>query len=334
MLHKITLPNLKNAAGTVQDITVSFQVFGKAIGTAPVVLVNHALTGNSQVTGENGWWNAIVGKGETIDTNRFTVLSINIPGNGFDGEEKNLLHNYKEFTLNDIAHVFLAVLDALKIEKLLAIIGGSIGGALAWEIAALRPNLAEHLIPIATDLKATDWVLANCRVQDQILNNSKTPVRDARMHAMTFYRTPQSFEQKFNRNREEDNTCYKIENWLQYHGKLLEKRYQLASYKLLNHLLTTIDIGRDSGDFLETALTIQSKIHLITVDTDWFFLAKENWDTYVHLSLRKKAVSISEIKSIHGHDAFLIENSQLIQYLTPIFNPQVTEKRVPQLSVV
>lgn len=334
MLHKIKISNFENAAGSVQDHTVSFQLFGPELGTAPIVLVNHALTGNSQVTGENGWWNAIVGPGKAINTDSYTVLCINIPGNGFDGEEAHLLHNYKEFTLGDIARLFLSVLDKLDIADLFAIVGGSIGGALAWEIAVLRPHLTEHVVPIATDLKATDWVIANCKVQDQILNNSATPVSDARMHAMTFYRTPQSFSQKFNRDKEDDSTCYKVENWLQYHGRQLEDRYKLASYKLLNHLLTTIDIGRDSGDYLESALKIHAKIHLISVNTDWFFLAKENWDTYVHLSLNKKDVTISEIKSIHGHDAFLMEKAQLSRFLTPIFSFKKAKLEAYQSSAV
>lgn len=320
MLHKINIPNFKNTAGTVQNISMSFQLFGPKLGTAPIVLVNHALTGNSQVTGESGWWNAIVGSKKVIDTNNFSVLSINVPGNGFDGDEAHLIHNYKEFTLEDIARLFLLTLDTLGVKHLFALVGGSIGGALAWEIAALRPNLTENLIPIAADLKATDWVIANCKVQDQILNNSATPVRDARMHAMTFYRTPASFSKKFNRDKGKKKTCYQVENWLQYHGKQLENRYKLASYKLLNHLLTTIDIGRRTNDYLASALKINAKIHLIPVNSDCFFLAKENWDTYVHLSLNKKQVTISEIKSIHGHDAFLIENSQLAGFLNPIFN--------------
>lgn len=334
MLHKIAISDFENSAGSIQDVLVSFQLFGSEFGTAPIVLVNHALTGNSQVTGENGWWNSIVGPKKTIDTNRFTVLSINIPGNGFDGEERNLIHNYKEFTLRDIAKLFLLTLDKLDVTNLFAIVGGSIGGALAWEMVALRPDLTENLVPIATDLKATDWVIANCKVQDQILNNSENPVSDARMHAMTFYRTPQSFAQKFNRDKEENNTCYKVENWLQHHGEQLENRYKLASYKLLNHLLTTIDIGRATGNYLDAALKIGAKIHLITVNTDWFFLANENWDTYVDLSLHKKNITISEIKSIHGHDAFLIETAQLAQFLTPIFSYQTKKKKEYQTDVV
>ena len=319
MLQELCLKDFENSAGTVQDIYLSFQQFGQNPDTAPVVLINHALTGNSQITGKLGWWTNIVGPEKCIDTEKFSILAFNIPGNGFNGKKEHLIDNYKEFTLSDIAKIQALALQQLKIEKLFAIIGGSIGGALAWELAALKPDLAENIIPIATDYKATDWVLANCKVQEQILNNSKEPVKDARMHAMTFYRTPQSLSKKFNRTKEEVKPCYKVEGWLQYHGDKLEERFQLASYKLMNHLLTTIDISKGSENYLEAAKKIEGNIHIVTVNSDWFFLADENWDTYVNLSLVKNNVSIHEIRSIHGHDAFLIEATQLARFLKPVF---------------
>lgn len=320
MLQEIIIPKFKNNAGGIQDIHLSYQVFGQDLHEAPVVLVNHSLTGNSQITGENGWWNEIVGPGKIIDTGVYSVLAFNIPGNGFNGKEEQLINNYKEFSLRDVAQINLYALEQLKLSRIFAIIGGSIGGALAWEMAAIKPDLAENIIPIAADYKATDWVLANCKVQDQILNNSSSPVKDARMHAMTFYRTPQSLTKKFNRGRNGENPEFKVEGWLQYHGDKLEERFQLASYKLMNHLLTTIDISAGTGNYLETAGKIEGDIHIVTVNSDWFFLAEENWDTYVNLSLIKNNINIQEIKSIHGHDAFLIECSQLKKILKPIFN--------------
>lgn len=320
MLNKIKISGFKNAAGTVQDIRLSYQIFGPDPGTAPVVLVNHALSGNSNVTGKDGWWDTVVGDGKGIDTNKYTILAFNMPGNGFDGIPQNLLHNYQEFTLRDIAKIYVSALEKLQIELLFAGIGGSVGGALLWEIAALKPNLFQHIIPIATDYKATQWLRALCKVQDQILNNSAEPLKDARMHAMTFYRNPKSLEAKFSSkglNPSKDRT---VENWLEHHGQKLEKRFQLASYKLINHLLTTADISHGTGDFLTAASRIESRIHIITVNTDLFYLPEENWETYVNLSLTKKDISIHEIKSIHGHDAFLIESNQLNSFLNPIFN--------------
>lgn len=336
MLQELCLKDFENSAGTVQDIYLSFQQFGRNPDTAPVVLINHALTGNSQITGKLGWWTNIVGPEKCIDTEKFSILAFNIPGNGFNGKTEHLIDNYKEFTLADIAKIQALALQQLKIEKLFAIIGGSIGGALAWELAALKPDLAENIIPIATDYKATDWVLANCKVQEQILNNSKEPVKDARMHAMTFYRTPQSLSKKFNRTKEEVKPCYKVEGWLQYHGDKLEERFQLASYKLMNHLLTTIDISKGSENYLEAAKKIKGNIHIVTVNSDWFFLADENWDTYVNLSLVKNNVNIHEIRSIHGHDAFLIEASQLARFLKPVFgniNKETETSIIPETKI-
>lgn len=325
MIEKINIKDFRNSAGTVQDIALTYEWYGPAPGMAPVILINHALTGNSRICGPGGWWNDLTGSGKCIDTDRYSVICFNIPGNGFDGKQKHLISNYREFHLGDIARIFLQGLDRLGIKELFAIIGGSIGGALAWEIAALRPDIAKHLVPIATDLKATDWVIANCRVQDQILNNSVTPVRDARMHAMTFYRTPESLSAKFSRERKGDNSCFEVESWLDYHGQQLEKRYKLSSYKLLNHLLSTIDIGRETGDAYKVASGIKSNIHLILVNTDLLFSPKENWETYVTLALKKQNITISEIRSVHGHDAFLIESSQIKGFLNPIFNNNPTK---------
>lgn len=327
MLHKIEIKDFVNAAGTKQDIRFSYQVFGLPLGQAPIVLVNHSLTGNSEITGIKGWWNDLVGDARLIDTTRFTVLAFNMPGNGYDGEAANLLHNYKEFTLGDIARIYLKALEQLQIKQIFAGIGGSIGGALLWELASLKPNLFEHVIPVATNYKATQWLKALCKIQGQILENSAQPLQDARMHAMTFYRTPQSLEAKFNGSLVKTGLNRSVEGWLEYHGKELEQRFQLASYKLMNHLLTTSDISNGTGNHLEAAAAIKGAIHIVTVNSDLFYLPQENWDTYVNLALIKKNSSIHEIKSIHGHDAFLIEHQQLAGFLDPIFNNKLQDEK-------
>ncbi len=317
MLKEITIPNFKNSAGTVQDIRFTYQVAGRDLGEAPIVMVFHALSGNSDVAGSKGWWQDMVGVEKPVDLRDYTILAFDMPGNGFDGKPSNLLNNYNEFTLGDIARIYAEALDKLHITDLFAGIGGSIGGALIWELAVIRPQLFQHIIPVATDYKATQWVRALCKVQEQILNNSAEPLKDARMHAMTFYRSPKSLQVKF--ESQLNSAKGNVENWLEYHGKKLQDRFQLASYKLMNHLLTTIDVSKGSGDHLSAAAKIKSDIHIVTVDSDRFFLPEENWETYVNLSLVKSNISIYEIRSIHGHDAFLIEYIQLGEFIKPVF---------------
>lgn len=334
MLEEIIIPDFENSEGSLQKIHVFYRFFGRERGTAPVVLVNHSLTGDAEVTGEKGWWNELIGPEKCIDTNRFTILAINVPGNGASGNKEHLLHNYTEFSLEDIAKIYSSALEKLKINELFAAIGGSIGGALVWHLAVCQPNLIQNLIPIATDIKATDWVLGQCKVQDQILNNSADPIHDARMHAMTFYRTPASFSAKFRRKRNELNFQFEVANWLSYHGRKLEDRFELAAYKLMNHLLTTIDISGGNGEPSAAAQKISGNIHLIGVDSDLFFLPEEIRETYRELSEVKENVSYHEIKSIHGHDAFLIEYDQLTQILEPIFKKKNTQDEKNKYSSV
>lgn len=328
-LEKIDLFNFDLENGKQKPyIPLFYQTFGLPIGTAPVVVVNHALTGNSNVTGENGWWNDLIGEHKTIDTNHFTVIAFNIPGNGFDNNFGNLISSYQDFTIRDIARIFWEGLLYLEITNVFAVIGGSLGGAIAWEMAALLPNRIQNLIPIASDWKATDWVIANVLIQDQILNNSDDPIVDARLHAMLLYRTPQSINQRFQRNKQENLSVFQIENWLITHGLKLKNRFRLSAYKLMNHLLKTNDITRNRKDFLSLANEISANIYIISVDTDYFFIAQENQESYKQLKSIKQNVFYNEIKSIHGHDAFLIEFEQLIQILDPIFNKQKQQNYV------
>ncbi|HEX8577843.1 MAG TPA: alpha/beta fold hydrolase [Flavobacterium sp.] len=328
-LEKIILGKWVTENGkTVDNISLFYQVFGHDIGKAPVVLVNHALTGNSNVTGKKGWWNDIVGEKKIIDTRCFTIIAFNIPGNGFDGDANNLIANYKDFTIRDIAEIFWQGLDVLKIDEVFAIIGGSLGGAIGWEMTVLQSAKVRNLIPIATDWKATDWILANVLVQDQILNNSDDPIADARLHAMLLYRTPESINQRFQRQKQGGTSVYQIENWLVNHGVKLKNRFRLAAYKLMNHLLKTNDITRGRACFETILRNSTTTFYIVAVDSDYFFTADESWKTYQQLQQIGQEVFYNEIRSIHGHDAFLIESEQLSQILNPIFNTYKEQKYV------
>ncbi|WP_396151321.1 alpha/beta fold hydrolase [Flavobacterium sp.] len=325
-LKKIDLFNFNLEIGKVRPyIPLYFETFGQPIGSAPVVVVNHALTGNSTITGENGWWNDLIGEEKTINTNQFTIIAFNIPGNGYDNVFGNLISDYKDFTIRDIARIFWEGLFYLNIYELFTVIGGSLGGTIAWEMAAQHPTKIQNLIPITTDWKATDWVVANVLIQDKILNNSDDPIADARLHAMLLYRTPQSINHRFQRKQK---NVFEVENWLTNHGSKLKNRFRLSSYKLMNHLLKTNDITKNRKDFVTVASQIQANIHIVSVDTDYFFIAEENRETYQNLRKVKENVFYHEIKSIHGHDAFLIEFNQLSTFLSPIFNTQNTQKYV------
>ncbi|MBR9922612.1 MAG: alpha/beta fold hydrolase [Bacteroidetes bacterium] len=303
----------------VENQELSWQVFGQPLGSAPVVLVIHALTGNSAVAGEAGWWNYLIGDGMTIDTRHYSILAFDIPGNGFSGRKTAILPRHDLYTARDIARLFGLGLRQLGIKKLHAIIGGSLGGGIAWELAALQPDLSKHLVPIAADWKATDWIIAHNRVQEEILQHSRRPLEIARMMAMLFYRSGTSFTEKFGRKKQDLQNSFQVESWLLHHGIKLKNRFSIQSYKTMNHLLSSIDISRGRESVQAVLSSIKSKVHQIAVNSDIFFEAGENKRSH-HL-LRKAGVEAhySEIDSIHGHDAFLIEFDQLNQMLQQTF---------------
>jgi homoserine O-acetyltransferase len=320
MLKSQSITNFQTQIGHHCDLVVTYQVFGEPLHSAPVVLVNHALTGNSSVTGDDGWWNALIGPAKAIDTHAFTILAIDIPGNGHGGAAAHFIEDYKAFTNKDIAQLQFQIIKELKIDKLFAVIGGSLGGQIAWELAVSQPQLVQHLIPIASDWKATDWVVAQCRIQEQILQNSLQPIHDARMHAMTFYRTPASFKEKFQRSKSDDGSLYNIESWLLHHGRRLEERFSIHAYRLMNHLLGSADITHGEQDIEAVFQDLQCQVHLVAIDSDGLFLANEIQETNELLQASIVPSSYHEIQSIHGHDAFLIEYVQLEAIVKPIFS--------------
>ncbi len=284
------------------NISLSYQFFGKDLFSAPIILVNHALTGNSDVSGKNGWWKNLIGENQAIDTNKYTVICFNIPGNGYDGF---FIERYEDFTPSDIASIFLKGLEILKINSLHTIIGGSLGGGIGWEMLVKNPQLAKVFIPIACDFKTHDWLHAQCLVQKFLLNQNDEPLQKARIHAMLCYRTPESLNERFQNKFNKDKHKLESEDWLIYHGNALNDRFSLTSYKMMNHLL--MNINSDEAKLKK----IKAEIHVISVDTDLFFSSSEIRMCFENLKNEKDNVFYYEIKSIHGHDAFLMEYQQL-----------------------
>lgn len=317
MQQGIEIENFRLQCGKWVNLELTYRIFGCAPGTAPVIVVNHTLTGNAEVAGANGWWKTLIGYGEAIDLEKCTVVAFNIPGNGQHG---NSIENYFDFTVKDIAGIFLQGLRELQMNKILAIIGGSLGGAIAWEMAYQNPDLAELVFPIATDFQCSDWIVAQCHVQQTILLNSKTPVQDARKHAMLMYRTPESLNQRFQYKNTDEKAG--VAEWLDFHGNALYNRFSLQSYLFMNHLLSTIWVTDNTEDLKK----INAEIHVISIDSDNYFTHQRAVDLVANLKSHKKNVFLHTIHSVHGHDAFLMEYEQLAHIIRPILQSRSESK--------
>lgn len=305
MLNYIDITSYVTEAGfEVKDYALSYEVAGCPLHTAPIVLVNHALTGNSTVAAPKGWWSSLIGEGQTIDTNKYTILAFNIPGNAYDGND---CEHALSFTVKDVASLFLIALDSLGINKIDTLIGASMGGALSLQMAYLQPDLARQVIFIASDFRASDWLLAQTLVQKYILANSKKPLEDARIHAMLCYRSPHSINERFAGKRKTDNSKYEIEDWLDYHGKTLAARFSLNAYRVMTNLTAEIRICDTPAQLAK----INSDVHIVSIESDLLFPHERSLSLYEGLKAVKHNTTFDVIKSPHGHDAFLIEYNQL-----------------------
>ena len=306
--------NFKLSSGENVSLSLSYQTFGLQLGKGPLVVVNHSLTGDSNISGDNGWWSDLIGSKKMINTDKFCVMCINIPGNI---QEKRGFNYGNKWILSDVAKLFIQLLKNLGVRKVHSLIGGSIGGGLVWEMGLLDENFFENLIPVAADYKASDWLISNTYFQNLILKNSKNPVFDARLHAMLSYRNPKSINRRF-RIKSNDLNERKVIDWLNHHGNKLKEKFSLKSYIHMNHLLSSIGYNYENK-FLKLITKNKSKIHLVGVNSDLLFPNFEIENTYDLLSAIKKNIYYYQIQSDHGHDAFLIEFKQMKSKLNHIF---------------
>lgn len=322
-LKRINIQNYRTSTNILyDDLELTFQCFGQPLCSKPLILVHHALTGNSDVASEqSGWWNRLIGYNKLIDLEEYAVVCIDILGNGFNEECPQLL-NPKDFNISDIATLNWLLLDKLQVNQFYACIGGSIGGGVAWEMVAQRPNAFKYLIPIATHWKATDWIIGHNYIQSQLLEKTNG-LELARMMAMMFYRTPASFEDKFH-SKPCSNHTFQVNSWLNHHGERLKSRYKKESYKMMNHLLATLDITNKRGSFNRIVQSISSTIIQVGISSDLYFSVEDNRKTKTILDRLDIENYYFEIDSIHGHDAFLIEYEQLEQFLSPFFKQKKT----------
>ena len=306
--------NFRLSSGQNVSLRLSYQTFGLKLGEAPLVVVNHSLTGDSNISGDKGWWSELIGSKKMIDTDKFCVMCINIPGNI---KEKRGFNYGNKWILHDVAKLFVQLLKNLGVRKVHSLIGGSIGGGLVWEMGLLDEKFFENLIPVAADYKASDWLISNTYFQNLILKNSKNPVFDARLHAMLSYRNPKSINRRF-KIKSNDLNERKVIDWLNHHGNKLKEKFSLKSYMHMNHLLSSIGYNYENK-FLKLITKNKSKIHLVGVNSDLLFPNFEIENTYDLLSAIKKNIYYYQIQSDHGHDAFLIEFNQMKNKLNHIF---------------
>jgi len=315
-----------------------------------VILILHALSGDSHVAGyytpedeKPGWWDNMVGPGKGIDTDKYFIVCSNIIGScmGSSGpctiNPKTVLPYGLDFpvvTIGDMVEAQKALLDHLGVKKLLAVVGGSIGGMQVLEWCVRYPEMVSAAVPLASTTKHSALAIAFNEVARQSImvdpnwNNGEYyfgPKPDmglavARMIGHITYLSDESMRLKFGRRLQDKgdfsfnfDADFQVESYLRYQGKKFVERFDANSFLYITKAADYYDLGQQHGDGSEVKAfsKMAAAFLVVSFTSDWLY---PTYQSRVMVKAMKKTgldVSFCEIEAEWGHDAFLLPNERL-----------------------
>lgn len=334
------------AGGKLPSVTLAYETWGRLNRAGDnAVLVLHALTGDSHVAGEAGaghltagWWEAMVGPGRPIDTDRYFVVAPNVLGGcqGSTGPASPAPDGtpwgsrFPYVTVRDQVAAEVALADRLGVGTWALVIGASMGGHRALEWAAGHPERVERVAAIATCAQTSGdqiaWAhsqLAAIRADPRYRGGDFYDAADddgphvglgiARQIAHTTYRSAPELDERFGRLPQggEDplggGGRFAVQSYLDHHGAKLVRRFDANSYVVLTESMLTHDLGRDRGGVAAALAGITASTLAVAVDSDRLFLPQQS----ARIAVSVPDGTLRTIRSAYGHDGFLIEFEQL-----------------------
>ena len=315
------------------------------------ILICHALTGDQYcaseqpVTKKPGWWGILIGPGKPIDTDRYFVICSNVLGGcmGTTGPasidpETDLPYgvDFPVITIADMVRAQSMLIDYLGIETLFCVVGGSMGGMQVLQWASSYPNRVFSAIPMATGAKHTSQNIAFHEVGRQAImadpnwhggkyaGTDEIPSKGlavARMTAHITYLSEPALQRKFGRQlQDRDNLSFgfdadfQIESYLRHQGSSFVDRFDANSYLYMTRAMDYFDMAADNGDKLANAFSgTTTRFCLMSFTSDWLFPTSESRDIVHALNATGASVSFVEIESDKGHDAFLLDEPEMIK---------------------
>jgi len=341
--------------GVLHHLELAYETFGTlAPDGGNAILVCHALTGDSHIAGRAGdghavigWWDALVGPGKPLDTDRYFIVCANVLGGCQGSTGPASLHpdsgkphgsSFPVVSIRDMVRSQAMLADQLGVLRWQCVVGGSMGGMQVLEWGIMYPERCASLVPIATTVSATAQQIAYSSVQRNAIaldpnwrggdyydaDEGEGPHRGlalARALAQVTYRSDGVFNQRFGRQAVEGDTFdlwhrFAVEGYLDYHGLKLVRRFDANSYLVIAKAMDLHDVGRSRGG-VEAALTrIRCPVRTMSIDSDALYPSyQQHLICDVLQSLGTPADDVC-IRSPHGHDAFLIETDQVGVALT------------------
>ena len=326
-------------------VEIAFRTYGSLnAARSNAVLLCHALTGDQYVaeahpvTGKPGWWDATVGPGLPIDTNKFFVICSNVLG-GCMGSTGPMTAragglawgtDFPPLTVADMVRAQAMLLDQLGIERLFSVVGGSMGGMQVLQWAASFPERVFSAIPIATAAHHSAQNIAFNEVGRQAISadpdfcggrywaEGRVPARGlavARMMAHITYLSEAALTRKFGRRlRGADagatmfDDVFEVESYLRHQGSSFVRRFDANSYLTITRAMDWFDLAADhDGDLSRAFAGAKTRFCLVSFSSDWLFPTAQSRGVARALNRAGANVSFVEIESDKGHDAFLLD---------------------------
>lgn len=294
------------------------------------VLVFHALTGSSRIA---EWWGELLGDGKALDTRENAYVCVNYIGSCYGSTSGKTLKQRAKGKLpvistRDIVRSTALLFEYLGITKFKQVIGGSVGGMLALQIAADYPHLTDEVIAIgATPLGA--MALALNHIQRQALELGDLGI--ARQIAMLSYKSASSFDERFgrrpNRNGENPSKGHKnrfdIGGYLDHQAEIFNKRFEIDSYRIITKAMDLFDLTD------EDIANVKADVTLVGISSDWLFPSEDVEKLTARFVQNGVAANYLEIDSNDGHDAFLSD----IPAMNSVLKEVLERKKTPRLRL-
>jgi homoserine O-acetyltransferase len=338
-------PLALEGGGELPSVTVAYETYGRLNeDKSNAVLVCHALTGDSHVARHGaddtpGWWDIVVGPGRPIDTDRFFVICPNVLG-GCRGTTGPISTNpatgrpygqdFPNITIGDMVNAQRRLVEHLGIERLLAVVGGSMGGHQCLQWAHAHGQAVAGIAAIATSPRLTSQSLAfdvvgrNAIRQDPHFNDGQyydqthgpdTGLAIARMLGHITYLSPIAMSQKFEATRNQPRDVdtdfekeFSVGSYLAYKGDQFVERFDANSYIALSMAMDQFDLGEGVETLTEALGRTASRWLVISFSGDWLFPPFQSKQITHALVQSDRPVSFCNIESSCGHDAFLLED--------------------------
>lgn len=306
------------------DLAVAYRHDGPP-PPAPQALVVHALTGSADAAGD--WWKPLIGPGRALDTGSVGVICANLLGGRYGTTGPTSVDprtglpygpGFPAVTTRDQARAIWALLAAVGIERIALVTGGSLGGMVALESALEHPDRVGVVVPLAapaaTGALAMAWNHLQVRLVERL---GAEGLALARQLAMTTYRSEADFDERFGRRIEADGRA-SVVSYLEHQGGKLVDRFDPESYRVLTRAMDSHDVGRDRGGATAAMGRLaRSGVRLVGVGIEGDILFGPEQVRALVDAAAGAGVEATywELRSVKGHDAFLVEWAQLGEVL-------------------